>query len=77
MGPFSAGPIDTNDRVVEQLKSAFVQANMEFIVDDRPLNVVAGLRYEESDTTSVGLEAVPSRIRWDMIEGLTYLSGVA
>ena len=43
---------------------------MEFIVDDRPLNVVAGLRYEESDTTSVGLEAVPSRIRWDMIEGL-------
>lgn len=75
VGPFSAGPIDTNDRVVEQLKSAFVQANMEFIVDDRPLNVVAGLRYEESDTTSVGLEAVPSRIRWDMIEGLTYLSG--
>ena len=48
---------------------------MEFILNDRPLNVVAGVRYEESDTTSTALEATPSLIRWDFINGLIYPSG--
>ena len=74
-GAITAGPIDVNDKVEETLDAAFIQVNMEFMVNDRPLNVVAGVRYEESDTTSTALEATPSVIRWDMINGLIYPNG--
>ena len=74
-GDITAGPIDINDQVEETLDAIFVQVNMEFVVNDRPLNVVAGVRYEESDTTSTALEATPSVIRWDMVNGLIYPSG--
>ena len=53
----------------------FIQANMEFTVDDRPLNVVVGVRYEEAEVLSTGLESTPTNIRWDMINGLEYLTG--
>ena len=74
-GDISAGPIDINDMVEETLDAAFIQVNMEFMINDKPLNVVAGVRYEESDTTSTALEATPSVIRWDMINGLIYPNG--
>ena len=74
-GDISAGPIDINDMVEETLDAAFIQVNMEFMINDKPLNVVAGFRYEESDTTSTALEATPSVIRWDMINGLIYPNG--
>ena len=74
---FDSGPVDTNDRVVENLDSLFVQADMEFSVNDKPLLVVAGLRYEESEVTSTGLESTPTNIRWDMIQGLTYITGLS
>ena len=45
------------------------------MINNKPLNVVAGVRYEESDTTSTALEATPSVIRWDMINGLIYPNG--
>ena len=77
VGAFNAGPVDTNDRVEESLNSFYVQADMEFTVNDKPLLVVAGLRYEESDIVSTGLESTPTNIRWDMIEGITYLTGGA
>jgi Outer membrane receptor proteins, mostly Fe transport len=48
---------------------------MEFTVADRPLNVVAGIRYEEADVLAIGLESTPTNIRWDMINGLQYLTG--
>ena len=75
VGAFNSGPVDTNDRVEESLNSLYVQADMEFSVNEKPLLVVAGLRYEESDIVSTGLESTPTNIRWDMIEGLTYLTG--
>ena len=77
VGLFDAGPVDTNDRVVETLDSLFVQADMEFSINDKPLLVVAGLRYEESEVTSTGLESTPTNIRWDFIQGLTYITGGA
>jgi len=77
VGLFNSGPVDTNDRVVETLDSLFVQADMEFSVNDKPLLVVAGLRYEEAEVTSTGLESTPTNIRWDMIQGLTYITGGA
>ena len=77
VAPFDAGPVDTNDRVSESLDSLFVQADMEFSINDKPLLVVAGLRYEEAEVTSIGLESTPTNIRWDFIQGLTYITGGA
>ena len=75
VGLFNAGPVDTNDRVEETIDSMFIQANMEFTVNNRPLNVVAGIRYEEAEVLATGLESTPTNIRWDMINGLQYLTG--
>ena len=72
-GSIGAGDIDTNERVNETLDSAFVQINMETEFLDKPLNIVAGLRYEESETESISLEEKPTTIRWDMINGFTYV----
>lgn len=77
VGAFNAGTVDTNDRVEETIDSLFVQTNMEFTIADRPLNVVAGIRYEDTSVASTGLESTPTNIRWDMITGLQYITGGA
>lgn len=66
----AAGPIDDNERVNETLESAYVQFNFETEINDMPLDIVAGLRYESSDTESISLYAPTNVIRWDMIAGL-------
>ncbi|EGG30729.1 TonB-dependent receptor [Aequoribacter fuscus] len=71
----SYGTLDSNEQVKEQLDSAFVQFNFETSVNDMPLRVVAGLRYEKSDTTSVSFYPAPTTIRWDMIAGLIGVGG--
>ncbi|XOV86429.1 MAG: TonB-dependent receptor [Pseudomonadota bacterium] len=64
------GDVDHNDRVIETLDSAFVQVNMTSEIGNMPLDIVAGLRYEKSDTTSISYYPVPTTLRWDMIAGL-------
>jgi TonB-dependent receptor len=66
----NAGAIDDNERVNETLDSVFVQFNMETDISGMPLNIVAGLRYEESETESISLYAAPTTLRWDMIAGI-------
>jgi len=65
-----AGGIDDNERVNETLESAYVQFNFESDIRGMPLDIVAGLRYESSETESISLYAPASVIRWDMIDGL-------
>ena len=69
----SPGAIDTDSIVEETLKSAYAQFNFEADINDMPLNVSAGLRFEQADITSVGLEEGVSAIRWDMVAGISYL----
>jgi len=66
----SAGPIDDNERVYETLDSAYVQFNMETYIKGMPLDIVAGARYEKSETESISYYARPSNLRWDMIAGM-------
>ena len=56
------------------MDSAFVQLFIETEINSMPLNIVAGVRYESTDLESISLEAKPSLIRWDMIDGLIYLN---
>ncbi|MDB4661820.1 TonB-dependent receptor [Gammaproteobacteria bacterium] len=74
-GSLNVGPIDLNERIQENLDSAFIQFNMETEYNGRPLNIVAGLRYETSDTVSTSLESAPTIIRVDYINGLDYIRG--
>jgi len=74
-GSLDVGPIDLNERVQEDLESAFIQFNMETEFNGRPLNIIAGVRYETSDTVSTSLEAAPTNIRVDYINGLDYVRG--
>lgn len=65
-----AGGIDHNDRVYETLDSAYLQVNMRSEFQGKPVNIVAGARYERSDTESISYYPVPTTLRWDMIAGL-------
>jgi len=49
---WSAGPIDYDEGVEEQLDQAFIQFNFNTDVKGMPLSVVLGVRYEEAETTS-------------------------
>ena len=66
----SAGGVDHNDRVYETLDSAYVQIEMDSEIGRMPLDIVAGLRYEKSETESISYYPVPTTLRWDMIAGL-------
>ena len=73
-GAIGAGEIDTNERINETLDSAFIQFNFETeVMGTMPLNIVAGVRYEQSETESISLEEKPTVIRWDMIDGFKYI----
>jgi TonB-dependent receptor len=59
--------LNTNDdnTVEEDILSVYVQANMDFELGDMPLNVLAGLRYEQTDVTSSANQFVPTSIVWE------------
>ena len=73
-GPAPSGAIDSNERIAEDLDSVFIQVNMETELNGRPLNMIAGIRYETSKTVSTSLEARPDTIRLDFISGVTFLA---
>jgi TonB-dependent receptor len=49
---WSAGPVDYDEGVEEQLDQAFIQFNFDTDINGMPLSVVLGVRYEEAETTS-------------------------
>jgi TonB-dependent receptor len=62
----TAGDIDTDSSVHETLTSIFAQFNFETEVQGMPLNIVAGMRYEETDVVSVGLEKELTSLEWNL-----------
>jgi TonB-dependent receptor len=66
----SAGGIDDNERVNEKLTSAYMQFNMETEIGGMFLDIVAGARYEKTETESISYYAPINKLRWDMIAGL-------
>ena len=53
------------DRVGEEIWSAYAQFNWNGSLGDRPANLVAGVRWENTKTTSFSLVDQPLRIEWD------------
>ena len=75
VGCCSAGGIDSNERVTEDLESAYAQFNLSTeIAGYMPLNIQAGLRYESVETESTSLYPLVNRIDWN-IDGLYGVRG--
>lgn len=53
------------DRVGEKIWSAYAQFNWDGQLGDRPANLVAGVRWENTQTTAFSLVDQPLRIEWD------------
>ncbi len=56
---------DDDNTIEEDILSAYVQASMDFELASMPLNVVAGLRYEQTDVTSSSNQFLPTAIIWE------------
>ncbi|WAJ72479.1 TonB-dependent receptor [Catenovulum adriaticum] len=65
-GPrFCGGDNFTTDRITEEeMTSAYVQTNLLFDIGDMPANLVAGFRYEETDTFAQAKVPAYSGVRW-------------
>lgn len=55
-----------DDNIIEEdIVSAYVQVSTDYELGEMPLNVVAGLRYEQTDVTSTSDQIVPLEIIWE------------
>lgn len=63
-GNFWSGNIDTDARINEVVDSIYGQLNFEDEFNEMPISIVVGLRYEEAEVTSVGLETPKVDIIW-------------
>lgn len=62
--PFATGGKDSIASVEEDTASIYLQTSMEFDVKDMPVNLNLGLRYEETDVTSIVKQRVEQEIVW-------------
>lgn len=67
---------NTNRTIKEDIFAAYVQTSYEFDIDGMPLDLLAGLRYEETDVESSGQVAI-STILWQGDNDLTTVAGNA
>ncbi|WP_188150869.1 TonB-dependent receptor [Teredinibacter waterburyi] len=58
------GIYNINREITEEVTSAYVELNQAFDLGDMPGNVVAGLRYEATDVTSVSSVQLPVNLEW-------------
>jgi TonB-dependent receptor len=73
----SLGPLDSDEYVREDMDSAYIQLNFESEMLGLPLNTIAGLRYEKTDSQSTSNYAAPTNLRWEYRNGLqSYTNGV-
>ena len=63
-GRFWPGPLTGDSKLEEEILAGFIQANFTGEINNMPVNLVAGLRYEESEVKASGSETVPSTIVW-------------
>ncbi len=63
-GQFWSGPTTAGNVIEETIDSFYTQINIEDDFNGMPFNAVIGLRYEESEVKSTGLETPPSAVVW-------------
>jgi len=73
----TAGDLDTNYQVNETQDAAFVQINMESEMSGMPVDMVFGLRYEDSETESVSFFAPTTALVWEPLNGVVPVQAAA
>lgn len=63
-GQCASDDFTTDRRTKEESKSAYLQVNSSFDMGEVPVNIVAGLRYEETDVTSAALVPIATGTQW-------------
>lgn len=71
----TAGGVDSDYQVNETIDSAFFQVNMESEISGMPLNIVAGLRYEDAETESVSFYSAAPGLQWTWDTGIQPIAG--
>ncbi|MBD1389334.1 TonB-dependent receptor [Neiella sp. HB171785] len=61
---YKAIPFTDDHHIEEETKSAYLQFNFESEFNDMPLNVLAGIRYEQTDVTASSLQQDAERVVW-------------
>jgi TonB-dependent receptor len=56
---------DQNNAVDERIWAVYAQFELNTELGGRPVNVVGGVRYEHTDSTSTSLVVPPAELRWD------------
>ena len=64
-----------NNQVEEDTLSVYGQVTMDGDVGGMPVNVVAGLRWEETDVTSTSQQAVPNAFVWESNNDFSFSLG--
>lgn len=64
----------TDRRITEETTSWYVQGSKDFEISNMPASIVAGVRFEETDVTSVALTPKPTRLEWTGNNELTLVT---
>ncbi|MDP7592932.1 MAG: TonB-dependent receptor [Litorilituus sp.] len=73
---FNRNPDEQTNRLIEEdVFSAYLQANYAGEINDMPFNLVVGLRYESTDTSSTANIALPQYVKWDSNNDFTVVQG--
>jgi TonB-dependent receptor len=62
-----------NNAVAEKIWAAYGQVTLNTELGDHKVNIVAGVRYEHTDTKSTSVITAPSALRWDADNDFTTL----
>jgi len=62
-----------NNSVSEKIWAAYAELNLNTQLGGKKINILAGVRYEHTDTTSTSLITPPSALRWDADNDFTTL----
>ena len=72
-----AGPRPSPSIVEEKITSLYTQVIIEDEFNGLPFNAVLGLRYEDADTRSRGIDRQPTGVSWNNANEWTYIFGGA
>ncbi|MBN7821729.1 TonB-dependent receptor [Bowmanella yangjiangensis] len=61
---YVAAPWQDDHNIEEKTKAVYIQANIQSELYDMPLDVVAGLRYEQTDVTASSMQQEAQQVVW-------------
>ena len=65
----------SHNKVEEDVKAAYVQFSMKGEFLDRPVKILAGVRYEDTHVTVTAFQNIPTGIRWDQKNNFSVIQG--